>query len=282
MSKLFVIGNGFDLWHGLPTNYALFYEFAKETLDDFEQFCDVPQVGAWYDFENSLGRFDWSLLYDAHNYTDSLSDNFKPSEAYGLEDDLKEQADGYVDSIKELFQEWIEGIDVSVAEVKFAFPIDSSFINFNYTSTLQLVYGVKENRIFHIHGRADNLDELIFGHGETRVEIPELDENGDSNRTIFSDAESAAKYPFYALQKPVDDVLKKHQDVFSHAKNVNEIVIIGHSLNNVDLPYFKKLAEYAPNAQWLVYCYNPDDKIHLVEQLLKCGVHPNRIKTRTY
>lgn len=32
------------------------------------------------------------------------------------------------------------------------------------------------------------------------------DDNGDSNRTMFSDAEGAAKNPFYALQKPVSEV----------------------------------------------------------------------------
>lgn len=32
------------------------------------------------------------------------------------------------------------------------------------------------------------------------------DLNGDSNRTMFTDEEGAAKYPFYVLQKPVNEV----------------------------------------------------------------------------
>lgn len=59
----------------------------------------------------------------------------------------------------------------------------------------------------HIHGRSSTFDELIYGHGEAIEDVPELDENGESNRTMFSDAESAAKYPFQALQKPVFETL---------------------------------------------------------------------------
>lgn len=33
MAKLYMIGNGFDLWHGLPTGYDRFYAFAKEMID---------------------------------------------------------------------------------------------------------------------------------------------------------------------------------------------------------------------------------------------------------
>ena len=57
MTKLYIIGNGFDLWQGLPTSYDLFYEYAKETLDELESYfhIDTAQSGPWYDFENSLG-----------------------------------------------------------------------------------------------------------------------------------------------------------------------------------------------------------------------------------
>jgi len=32
MTKVSVVGNGFDLWHGLKTSYADFAIFAKEIL----------------------------------------------------------------------------------------------------------------------------------------------------------------------------------------------------------------------------------------------------------
>ena len=59
--KLYVIGNGFDLWHDVPTRYSQFYEFAKETLDEIEDYysCGMMQSAPWHDFESSLGTFNW-------------------------------------------------------------------------------------------------------------------------------------------------------------------------------------------------------------------------------
>ena len=36
MTTLYIIGNGFDLYHGLPTSYTDFYEFGKKLLDEIE------------------------------------------------------------------------------------------------------------------------------------------------------------------------------------------------------------------------------------------------------
>jgi hypothetical protein len=253
MTKLYVVGNGFDLWHGLPTGYDQFYAFAKEMLDELEWFysLNVNDTGPWCDFENALGCFEWSQFYEFHNHIDVTSDSFKPSLVYGLEDDITEQADHLVEGIRETFRDWIAGIDISVANQKLEFPHGANFITFNYTSTLQTVYGISDERVLHIHGRADVFDELVFGHGESMYEEPELDERGESNRTMFSDAEGAAKYPFYALQKPVKEVLEKNGYWFDSLANISEIVVIGHSLNKIDLPYFKRLAESMPKAMWL-------------------------------
>ena len=101
MKKLYIIGNGFDLWHGLPTSYDQFYQYAKETLDNLEEYFYIEEkkCGPWSDFENSIGTFDWKSMYDAYDYTDITADNFKTSEAFGLEDELKEQTDRLVERI---------------------------------------------------------------------------------------------------------------------------------------------------------------------------------------
>lgn len=103
MTTLYIIGNGFDRWHGLPTSYDHFYEFAKDALDDLDSyFCiDTTKNGPWHDFENCLGTYDWSLLYEDHNHTDVTADSFRPSEAYGLEDELDEQTDSLIRIIRD-------------------------------------------------------------------------------------------------------------------------------------------------------------------------------------
>ncbi|MBA3023184.1 MAG: bacteriophage abortive infection AbiH family protein [Gammaproteobacteria bacterium] len=284
MSELWVIGNGFDLWHQLPTRYSDFYQFAKSTLNEVENYYDheLEHGGPWCDFENSLGNFLWSEFFDAHNHIDADAEDFRPSFVYGLEDELTEQADQIVEAIKESFREWIQGINISGVVRQLELPDDALFVSFNYTSTLEEIYGIEVERILHLHGRAAVFDDLIFGHGDTIEGEPELDENGDSNRTMFTDAENAAKYPFHALKKPVPEVLEKNKKFFDSLEHITEITVVGHSLNRVDLPYFRKLAESAPHAHWRVCCFSEDERIHHVEQLANCGVSRDSIRICSY
>jgi hypothetical protein len=284
MATLYIIGNGFDLWHQLPTSYSSFYDFAKVTLDEIETYYSfgINQTDPWHDFENALGCFNWEHFYDAHNNIDVNADDFRPSFVYGLEDDLCEQADQHVEAVRECFREWIAEIDISAAKRRMVFPNNARFITFNYTSTLQSSYGITGANILHIHGQAEAFDELIFGHGEKREEEPELDENGDSNRTIFSDAEGAAMHPFYALQKPVKNVLDSHRNFFSTLQDVSEIIVIGHSLNKIDLPYFLRISELTPSAKWTVCLHNPEEKIHRMQVLIECGVSLENINFCSY
>lgn len=284
MTRLYVIGNGFDLWHGLPTSYRQFYEFAKDTLEKLANYYSLEGANAdlWCDFENSLGLFNCDEFLYAHNHVDVDSESFKPSHVYGLEDDLAEQGENHVEAIRDCFGDWVMGIDVSNASQILKFKESDQFITFNYTSTLQSNYNIDNDRVLHIHGRAETSDELIFGHGETMDEEPELDENGDSNRTMFSDAEAAAKYPFYALQKPVNDVLDRNKGFFSSLVHISEVVVIGHSLNKIDLPYFRKLAQVVPNAKWVVYCYDAEEGKHHFEELVECGVSREFINVCAY
>lgn len=284
MATLYLIGNGFDLWHDLPTSYSCFYDFAKDTLDEIENYYsfDLNQTAPWCDFENSLGYFNWENFYQAHNNIDATSEDFRPSFVYGLEDDLREQADQHVETIRECFREWITEIDTSTADRRMVFPDNARFITFNYTSTLQSIYGIAQAKILHIHGQAEAFDELVFGHGETREEEPELDENGDSNRTIFSDAEGAALYPFYALQKPVEEVLNRHKHFFDTLPGVTDIVVVGHSLNKIDLPYFRRIQEQTQSARWTVCLHTPEEKTHRMQALIECGVPLEHINFCSY
>ena len=282
MEILYVIGNGFDLWHGLPTKYSDFYKFTEGSLDELEEFFYFEYDGdsLWNNFEEELGKFDWNLFYDAHNHIDVSSESFRPSEAFGLEDDLTEQADNLVEGVRDKFQEWIESIQVEEVEASFNFSRKGRFISFNYTSLLQEVYGIPSNLVFHIHGNSSKYDPLIFGHGESRKEEPELDEEGNSNRTMFSDSEAAAKYPFYAFQKPVLKILNNHHDYFEEICNVDVIVLIGLSLNDIDIPYIERIAKVANGSKWIVSKYTESDEIKHTHQLEKCGVRSDHITFR--
>jgi len=190
MTTLYIIGNGFDLQHGLPTRYSDFYKFETEALDALTHWVFPSGSGnqLWCSFEDDLGTFDTDGFYAAHDHTDFHSESFKPSEAFCLEDELTQVSEDLVGGIQEQFQEWIREIDIAAVPRQIVLEPDARYLSFNYTSTLETVYGVAADKVLHIHGSSVSWDELIFGHGQSREEEPELDEDGESNRTMFSDA----------------------------------------------------------------------------------------------
>jgi Bacteriophage abortive infection AbiH len=283
--KLYIVGNGFDLWHRLPTSYRDFYGVAKDTLDEIDSYFrfDIGKdTVPWHDFENRLGTFDWRSLYEEHDNTDLRSDDFKPSDVYGLEDELTERSSDLVEAISDHFEEWVAGLDISSASKQMDFEPNARFFTFNYTSTLQELYEIEESSVFHVHGRAGKTD-LLFGHGVQIIEEPEFDsESGESNRTMFSDAEGAAKSPLYVFKKPVEEIIEKHRAYFTSLGDISEVVIIGHSLNEVDIPYFRAIASHATGCNWSVYCFERSDWDHHPHQLMRCGISPARISTLPY
>ncbi|AWK84024.1 bacteriophage abortive infection AbiH family protein [Photobacterium damselae] len=284
MTSLYIIGNGFDLWHDLPTSYQDFYEFAQNTLDELESYYrfDLRNHFPWHDFENALGTFDPDSFFDFHNEVDPISDDFRFRDIYGLEDEITQETDRHVSLIRETFIGWVNQLEVSRAEQRMTFPEGSQFITFNYTSTLQSVYHIEDNHVFHIHGRSETHDELIFGHGKTIFEPIELDEDGESNRDIFSDAQDAARYPLLAFKKPVSNVIEQHERYFEQLNNVEEVVIIGHSLNAIDQPYFERIAQSVTGANWRVCYFSGNERDIFIQRLIECGVNRGHIETITY
>jgi hypothetical protein len=284
MSTLYIIGNGFDMLHGLPTSYSDFCVFAERFLSEIEHYysSNLHAESPWHDFENALGNFDSGSFLDDYNEIDVTADDFRPSFVYGLEDEMTEQADAHVNSIRESFVEWIQQIDVSNTDAKIDFPGNSLFISFNYTSTLQSVYGIDGHRILHIHGNVENNDELIFGHGKHIQHLPDIDDDGESTRDMFSDASGNARYPLHALKKPVEEVLARHSNYFEKLHDIETVVVIGHSLNAIDHPYFKRINAVLPDVIWQVIYYSADESAGFIQSLVACGVNPARISCSGY
>ena len=153
--KLFIIGNGFDIAHNLPTkfdpdfkNIALKYE-----QDNFWELYQSRENDIWSDFENLLAHPDFNSLeeiFDGYS-PDYLSD--RESDRNGiivqvdlngrLQDalcDFADEADKYLHHVRanELIAPLIEQ--------------DGYYITFNYTHTLEKVYDIQNEHVLHIHG----------------------------------------------------------------------------------------------------------------------------------
>lgn len=284
--RLYIIGNGFDLYHKLPTKYADFHKFILQCQAKVQVLFDTyfqlkfDKEYLWTDFENDLGTFKWRTFYEDINNIDVLDDHFKPSSIYSLEDNITQETDEMIDLIREAFENWLSSISLDFVTPNLTLDTSSKFLNFNYTMTLEEVYYVANENILHIHGDVENSQgSLIFGHNKRLKRSPKFDTHGESTRTLFSDSEDMTKYPFYAFRKPVTDIISENKDFFNYMVNVEEVIVLGHSLNSVDIPYFRKIEKICnAKIKWRISYFNDLSKAKLLTSFQKIGVATDRIE----
>ncbi|MEI8623482.1 hypothetical protein P4S67_02765 [Pseudoalteromonas sp. B137] len=84
------------------------------------------------------------------------------------------------------------------------------------------------------------------------------------------------------FKKPVDEILKNNKTRLESYGEITEILVIGHSINNIDIPYFQYILDRYPNAKWKNYNYeNIDEGIDAVSdthtKLIKAGVPETKL-----
>ena len=271
-STLYIIGNGFDLFHGLKSSYKDYSEFAKINTPNVEEFLEVyfPPKNKddwWSHFEENFENFDARQFYDNH---DNVSERFMEqehpqwSDYFGVLDEINEESEKMRLGIKQSFRDWINEMSETEIERKnMHFEKNALFLSFNYTPTLEKFYNIP--KVFHIHGYIgdDNEENLVFGHGVevSEGETSELDENGENNRTPSYDAEAASHALFYKFQKPVKNIIDENQSFFDSLKYIEKVVVLGHSLNEIDMPYICKIRDsISDSSSWIIVCYTDDDR----------------------
>ena len=83
MNKLFIIGNGFDREHKLPTAYDPHFKEIAEKIEQISYFWDIYQsreVDIWANFENCLAHPDFNSL-------EEIFDGYAPDYASEYEKD---------------------------------------------------------------------------------------------------------------------------------------------------------------------------------------------------
>ena len=66
--SLYIIGNGFDLAHGMKTSWQDFYDWLKSNgYNPLITFCENNfslETDLWQDFEKALGEYDLNSIFD--------------------------------------------------------------------------------------------------------------------------------------------------------------------------------------------------------------------------
>ena len=128
------------------------------------------------------------------------------------------------------------------------------FFTFNYTKTLQKLYGVK--KVIHIHNRAGQ--KLIFGHAksdEGGLYQTRDYENGPNIHSSFLDD------MVLSFKKDTASPMKKYADFFrSLNSNVDKVYSYGFSYGRVDSVYIKEIISHiSKNAIWFFTEYETYD-----------------------
>lgn len=280
--KLYIIGNGFDLHHGLKTRYADFCEYVRDNDSELYEFiewyvdAELDKDGLWNDFEKSLGTFDHGAFYSDYDYTDPSSDSFKLSDMFGVEDELTEKAEMMIEKMSQALFDWLDEIDYSNKGYKMLLlDTRARYLTFNYTATLNRLYYIPDENILHIHHSiAAHGSDLVFGHGSTIEEVSLLDDKGNGNypSSSYSNAESASKMLLAHFYKDTQDIIRKNVEFFDNLWDIGEIIVLGHSLNDIDLSYFEYLNKIVHKAKWTISYYDDSEPEKMSNALSRVGV----------
>lgn len=300
---LVIVGNGFDIAHGLPTRYADFmkyltlysvqpkvlYAVQYTTFIDKNSICEedqarhnlydklikyIPMEDLWSDFEYALGIIDIDQIKeDNHEYMLSYSDdNWSESAHHDYQYMISKELD-FTKDVEYWFYYWIASINTHVMQKTNILDMISAedlFLNFNYTDTLETTYNIPETQICYIHGKATNSEKLVLGHHNDVYDNKIIDTSGmnaDEYEAYMEDisgydvrdlkADEVISSYFKRTFKDTKEIIRENSAFFLKLQNVENIYILGHSLSDIDMDYFRVIkSKVKQDCQWNISCYD--------------------------
>ena len=308
MSRLYVIGNGFDLYHDLATSYLSFGIFLQENYPSLYEsmitYYGLPSIEngneratgsyLWSEFETVLAYLDHESILDEYSdYVASPSSpDFRDRDWGAFQIEIERVVDDLTIELFSAFREFILNIDLSKVIRSGTLPLDknSLYLNFNYTDTLETIYKISNDNVLYIHNQASLDNDLILGHAinpesfeAEEVKPPEglSDEDYERWSDMMSDnfdhsfelgKDKMLTY-FYKSHKATQTIIEENGCFFNGLNKIDEIYILGHSLSEVDEPYFIELFNSVKNeTQWYVTYYSEEERKGHEEVLVSIGI----------
>lgn len=276
-TTLYIIGNGFDLHHGLKSSYNNFRDDVKcnnfllyEKIEEYLIFDEN-----WNVLESALADLDAEQLQ---------MDNEEFIIPYGHDDSMHHDYEFFLNETLELlstnlvktFKEWINSVEIppkeSIEKVDCIKKENSIFLNFNYTKTLTKIYDIDKNDILHIHGTCEN---PILGHAFSETLRFNDDENKDTR--ALNGQELIYQY-FKKTFKPTKKIISENKTFFEKLKHIKIVYVLGHSIANVDIEYFKEINKnISNNVEWLVSYRSEKSKKEIENSLKDIGLTSSKI-----
>lgn len=280
---LYIIGNGFDLHHGIASSYWNFRNYVKtkntKLFDTLERYFNPDLL--WSDFEGTLADLDTEhILDEASNYLVGYgSENWSEAFHHDYQYEIGERVKLITSELKKNFTEWILSLEIpSSREDMLKLDREAIFLNFNYTPTLSKLYKVDKKHITYIHNEAESeSSELLMGHGIDPEPMPKR--GGEHEDPRVTEGQEIIDGYFLESYKPVGKIIIEKQKFFDSLSQVEEVNIYGHSMSEVDMLYFEKIVESLDidKVKWRAsYFAKGEDKAKL-EMLVALGVPVDHI-----
>ena len=283
--KLYIIGNGFDIAHDIKCKYCDFRDYLGDNHSNYYESISHGYAGSnylWKDFENELPSCathieEWGLEM---GFSMREEIDYDPMDDMGIGLWLDNQYK-FLNELPKYLRFWVQSIGIN-KKPKFKIEKDALFLTFNYTATLEKIYSIERDNINHIHGFVENKNELlIIGHCDQDTISEALNKKLNAEEQFedcaISTFDRVAQYCETTLKR-TDYIIEANSYFFNHLSHIDEIVIIGHSLNEVDMPYFRKvLQSVSPNAVWTA-CYHDDsDEQKFKNILMNLGIDKEKV-----
>jgi hypothetical protein len=289
MPNLFIIGNGFDIAHGLKTRYIDFRKFLldKYTVDteewlsltrelykqknDFYQMSDkiianfivhaldrpLESNYLWRDFEDDLSNLPVRGLFDYSSWQDVVVDSSKKSTrlqgSYSINETYAQNISKSMVRLVDFFSDWITDIDALSVDAK------NSFVKIANTADdlfLTFNYTHTLERVYncktvcHIHG--DTKGTILLGHGR----LERVHDTIYMDRSCPGVGENMTQL-WNLMKKDTDLARDQALWFFNLLRNIDCVYSIGFSYSDVDLCYIKKICKILSNSTsfWSIETY---------------------------
>lgn len=301
---LYIIGNGFDLMHGVKSSYYAFRDslgkrnLLRNTLENYLTPEDI-----WADFENALAHFNISSMasqFMADTWLDLMNaydEDAGEAEFYMAVEAAASPIQIVAQELPRRFRMWVESLSIGTEDR----PLKGWFkqgkvLCFNYTEFVETLYGIPEQDVCYIHGCRRKMkhrprERLILGHIPGASDSV-FDFNDDSYKIIKSPYQKAmsqiaqdqvlqliADYDA-TLTKNSREIISAHASFFSELSEIEKIVVIGHSLSPVDWDYFAEVVCMLSNRKhihWYFGCHCLRDLKNLEQMINRLIIESSNV-----
>ena len=288
--KLYIIGNGFDLYHNMQTSFADFRAFternARDMFNDIDRY--VPIDENWADLESALADLDVDyIIEDLGSFATSYSaEDWSDSGHHDFQFEVDRVVQHLSSDLLSYFEDWISQVPIpDPNEVRRLTTINpkATFLTFNYTQTLANLYGVPATRTLHIHGSTTNPNQkIILGHAWNLADRKSLNDrtNIENIDTRLMEANGIIDRFFSATFKPSKQLINENRSFFDSLDGVSDVVVLGHSISDTDAEYYRELLA-VPSihiATWTIACRPRDNCNDKVQRVVNLGVSKSKVK----